>query len=919
MTIQDLKVNHLVEPMGYDSSVLTLSWKCDEKEQKAETEHQNEMLKACVTVTDEDGHPICQKETNRVDACLGLSLPTDQLRPRTCYRIRLTLNPCTAETTFETGKRDESWYGAWITSDADPDLAFFVQKTVTLRKKPERARMYVCGLGLYEVWINGEKAGQEVLSPGYHAYDRHLQIDTLDVTNLLKAGDNDVRIYLGDGWYRGRLGFEGGYTNLYGDRDGVLAELWTDDVLTAATDTNWTWHRSPIRFSNIYDGEIFDPGFLSAKAAPLSFFAKIRKKDQKVRGGQNSRCDQKMSSDGDEYYGKCVLWSPKKCGPLTDRVNPPILADKPLEIKEIIHTPKGETVLDFGQEVTGWMTFEVPNAGANGSALGKDEALHFTAGEILQDGNFFHKNYRTARAQFAYVSDGQKRSVRPHFTFYGFRYLRVELLTKPQIKTETIRISEPLDGGPKKNRIEVLAGLDETARLSDDMIRSLRIRAIPISSRMKRIGQIQTGDPKVNRLYENVIWGQRDNFLDVPTDCPQRDERLGWTGDAQIFSETACLNFDTTAFYRKYMWDMRSEQRLTDGSVPNVVPRLKAGQVAQCGISPWADAGVIIPWNVYRQYGDLELLKEMYPGMKAWVDYTWKKETKEGGPHLIKNGFSFGDWLALDNDKPGPFGATDPLFIASAYYYQDVRSVAAAAQVLSKEEAGKYEMLASEILSAIRDQYFDQSGLCTIRTQTASAVSVMMHLNPTEELRQKQGDALAELVHRNNDHLNTGFVGTAMLLPALSETGHGDLAVTLLLNRDYPSWLYAVDLGATTIWERWNSVMPDGHLNLEGMNSLNHYSYGSIAGWMYRYLGGIREVTPGYRTAVIGPVADPRFQHFEAKIDTASGTYISRWFYQDHQIRYDISVPYGCIAHFRAKNIDRELENGRYMINVSEV
>jgi alpha-L-rhamnosidase N-terminal domain./bacterial alpha-L-rhamnosidase len=359
---------------------------------------------------------------------------------------------------------------------------------------------------------------------------------------------------------------------------------------------------------------------------------------------------------------------------------------------------------------------------------------------------------------------------------------------------------------------------------------------------------------------------------------------------------------------------MRAEQSILEGSVPNVVPRLKRGMVAEHGSSPWADAGVIIPWNVYMHYGNRTLLNECYEGMKAWVDYERKKEEELGGPHLIKDGFHFADWLALDNDAPGPFGATNPLFVASAYYYKNASILSESARVLGNLEDEKiYGDLAKEILSAIRITYYNEEGLCICNTQTGSAISIMFRLNPSEEARIMEGAALVAKINANNGYLNTGFVGTNMLCPALTETGHSNIAINLLLNEEYPGWLYSVKMGATTIWERWNSVMPDGHINEDGMNSLNHYAYGSIEAWMYGYVCGIKPKEPGFKKAIIEPHPDKRLGHASCNLDTAFGRYYVAWRYDGDMVIYELDIPFDTIAEFRCEGIDSKiLKAGKY-------
>ncbi len=807
MKLCNLRVCNLTEPLGFSMDAPVFSWTVED----AEGAQRAARLVICTggqTVYDSG-------ETAQADS-LGWTVPLP-LRPRTRYDYTLRIfgtdgTEAAASSFFETGKRDEPWFGHWISPEQSQSCAL-LQKRFFCTAPDGAARLYLCGLGVYEAYLNGRKVGQEYLAPGYHAYDFHLGAQTYDVTGLLRKGENSLVIALGEGWFKGRLGFEGGYTNLYGDRLYAIAELWQGDSLLAATDEHWDELRSPVAFANIYDGETWD--------------ARIRP----------------------ERLGKVLCAAPDACGPLQDRVSLPVAECDRLPVKELICTPKGDRILDFGQNLTGWVQFC--------STLPMGASISLTAGEILQDGEFYNENYRTARARFTYISDGTDRLVRPHFTFFGFRYMKVDC---------------------------------------ELPIRAEDFTAVHLRSAMPQTVQFSTGSGSVNRLFQNALWGMKDNFLDVPTDCPQRDERLGWTGDAQAISATACQCLYMPAFYRKFLWDMRAEQSALGGSVPNVVPRIKQGMIGEHGSCPWADAAVIIPWNVWRYYGNKALLQETYPGMKAWVDCQRRREEALGGPHLVKDGFHFADWLALDNPQPGPFGATDPLYIASAYYYRCAAIVAEAAELLSLPEAAEYRTLSDEILQALRERYFDEAGLCRIRTQTAAALAVVFGLAQDSKA---QGDQLRMLLAENRDHLNTGFVGTPILCEALSRTGHHDAAVTVLLQEDFPSWLYSVKLGATTIWERWNSVLPDGHMNPEGMNSLNHYTYGSVAGWMLSWLCGLRPAAPGYRKAVLEPRPDRRLGKARAELDTAAGRFVSAWTFEEDCIRYEFTVPFGAEAELR--------------------
>ena len=812
MKIQNLRVNNLTAPLGFQTLPLSFSWTVEsDGEARKEKWSRIQLMEKDVCVFDSGEDAFADK--------LGYRLPAKvKLKPATVYHWTVTVmaddgEKASAFAQFETGKMDEAWKGQWISPEKETSSAI-LRKRFSITQSGE-ARLYLCGLGVYECYINGEKAGEEFLAPGYHSYDFHLQAQTYDVTKLLRQGENEISIWLGEGWFKGRLGFDGGYTDLYGNRLYAIGELdiWTEEGRTCAVCTDETWETcpSPIVFNNIYDGEIYD----------------ARREEAAPEGG-------------------VLLEEPLGCGPLCDRVGLPVQKKESFGVEELIYTPKGDVVLDFGQNLTGWVEFDWDAP--------KGSSITLTAGEILQNGEFYHENLRTAKTEFTYISAGKRAHVRPHFTFYGFRYMKVDC---------------PLE------------------------IKAEQFTAYHLRSDIDQIGEIETGNAKVNQLFSNALWGMKDNFLDVPTDCPQRDERLGWTGDAQAISETACYSLYMPAFYRKYLWDMRAEQSILDGAVPNVVPRLKKGMVSEYGACPWADAGVIIPWNTYLHYGNAALLAETYPGMKSWVDYQRKQEEAQGGPHLIKGGFHFADWLALDHEDPSPFGATDPLYIASAYYYRCAEIVSRCAEALGYNEAAEYGRLAKEIRQAIRDKYFDEEGLCVCRTQTGSALAIQFGLSRN---MKEEGKRLEQRIRENDGHLNTGFVGTPILCQALTKSGHFSTAVDLLLNEEYPGWLYSVNLGATTIWERWNSVLPDGTINPEGMNSLNHYTYGSIEAWMFADVCGLRPIKPGFREAEIAPCPDPRLGYVKGKLKTAAGTFESGWEYRGTQVSYRISVPFGASA-----------------------
>jgi alpha-L-rhamnosidase len=501
------------------------------------------------------------------------------------------------------------------------------------------------------------------------------------------------------------------------------------------------------------------------------------------------------------------------------------------------------------------------------SQLPEGRRILIQYGELLQGGCFYRENLRTAKAEYRYTANGRMTTARPHFTFYGFRYVKVEGMSEEEIR---------------------MAGFIAEA----------------IWSEMEQIGTLETSDHKVNRLITNALWSQRDNSVDIPTDCPQRDERMGWTGDAQAFSATACYTMYTPAFYHKYLSDMLAEQKALDGSVPFVVPNVLAQINQKAGVLPtednpyskkhgssaWGDAATVIPWNIYTFYGDVALLALHYPNMKLWVDYI---RTQDNGSHLWQTGFHFGDWLALDGPKPDScLGGTDVYFVASAYYYLSAKLLAKAAHVLGeKEDAAVYKALAKEIRNAMQCEYFTAEGTLRVDTQTAHVLALHLEIVPKAH-REALAHRLRKLIRRKGDHLDTGFVGTYQLCPTLSKYGMTDVAYQLLFHEDYPSWLYQVNLGATTIWERWNSVLPDGSISGNGMNSMNHYANGSVIQWIYETVIGLRPTAPGFRRVCIAPEPTDRLQYARCTYESAAGRYEVSWERHGHEICYTVSVPF---------------------------
>ena len=603
---------------------------------------------------------------------------------------------------------------------------------------------------------------------------------------------------------------------LFGDEMMAIAELHMEyedgkkEVI--ATDDTWLYRGSDIEESGIYYGEIFNRLLWKNRNNP---WKKVKVKEMPGR--------------------------------LVERYSLPVRVKEELIPIQIIHTPAGELVLDMGQNHAGYMEFTADFA--------EGTRIVIECGEVLQNGNFYHENYRDAQSVFIYISDGRKEIVRPHFTYFGYRYLKVT-------------------GWPGELQKE-------------------DIHAKVVYSDLERTGYIETSDEKINRLYQNCLWSQKSNFIDLPTDCPQRSERLGWTGDAQVFSPTASYNMDTRAFYRKYLRDLRSEQLRAQGAVPNYIPSI--GDHAGAA-SVWGDAAVFIPEQLYTAYGNIEEMEGYYPLMRDWVDYLYRADEENGGKRLLLNRFQFGDWLALDGITEQSFkGATEDDYIGSIYYFRSVKLTAQMAERLGySEDAEKYKKLGEEIYAAILTEYFAPNGRLAMDTQAAYIIALKFGIYRD---REKLIAQFKERMRKDCYQIRCGFVGAPLLCTTLCENGMEDLAYYFLFQESFPSWLYCVNLGATTIWERWNSLLEDGTVSGTGMNSFNHYSYGSVVEFLYSYIAGIRADEPGYRSATIAPMPDMRFRYFNCTYDSASGKYVSNWEIAENGIiMLHVEIPFNCKA-----------------------
>lgn len=722
-----------------------------------------------------------------------------------------------------------NWKAKWIMPGFLDTVGMpnpYFRKNFQAKKKIVSATAYVTAHGMYEAWINGKRVGDAYLSPGWTSYNKRLQYQAYDVTNLVMSGKNAVGVVLGSGWYRGNLGWQTQY-NIYGKDIALLFQLeinYSDgskDVI--GSDQTWKSSTGAIRFADIYHGETID-----------------------------SRLEQKgwSTAEFNESNWKGVELADFQMNNLVATYNQPIRKHETFTPK-IFRTPKGELVADFGQNLVGWCVVKF-----NGKAGDQITLRHF---EVLDKfGNVYTDNMRSAKVTSTYIADGSGEQVfEPHFTFFGFRYVVIE--------------------GVKNFRPEDLT-------------------AVALYSDMPKTGEFECSDPMLNQLQHNIQWGQKGNFLDVPTDCPQRDERMGWTGDAQAFSRTAMYNFDAFNFFAKWARDIDADQ-LPNGSVPFVIPAVLGDPGGSTG---WADVATIVPWNSFLVYGDTAVLKNQYRSMKAWVDFMTSKSSND----LWNTGFHFGDWLFYSpapDDRDGRAAVTDKYLIAQCFYAFSTQLLINSAKILGKTEDVKtYTNLLNRVKTAFQKEYVTPNGRMVSGTQTAYVLALQFDMLP-ESQRTYAAKQLADNVKSYDNHLTTGFLGTPYICNVLTRFGYPDVAYNLLFQKTYPSWLYPVTMGATTIWERWDGIKPDSTFQTETMNSFNHYAYGAIGEWMYRTVAGL-DADPavgGYKKLLIQPQLTDSLQYAKATLETLHGRAVSHWEIKGKDLILNVEVPTNSTAVVR--------------------
>jgi alpha-L-rhamnosidase len=862
LEVNNLRTDYRVNPIGIGNTKPRLSWEILSSE-RGVTQTAYQIVTEINEQTIWDSGKVVSDQSIQI-AYNGPSLKSCQ---RVFWKVKIWDNHgnesgWSSPSFWEMGLlHTNDWKAKWIEPNfyEDPKESTpcpYLRKDFKTDKPIQSARLYVTCHGLYSIEINGKKVSDDLFTPGWTSYHKRLQYQVYDVTALLNDGKNAIGTLLGDGWYRGFLTWQGG-KNLYGQKVALLLQIqikYSDGTEgLVITDDSWRAFSGPVIKSDIYNGETYD----------------AREEAIILNWSMPGYMDLGWNETLVKNYDNSILTA-------SDGV--PVRITQIIKPIEKIITPKGELVFDLGQNIVGWVKFSLK--GDEGSKITLNHA------EVLdKDGNFYIENLRSAKCEDTYIFKGEGiETYEPHFTFHGFRYIKVS---------------------DYKGEIT----------LND-------ICGCAIHSDMKPLGKFECSDPMINQLQKNIQWGMRGNFLDVPTDCPQRDERLGWTGDAQVFAPTACFNMDAAAFFSKWLKDLGADQR-ENGSVPWVVPMCVEGGGGTgwsdgYGATGWADAAIVIPWSVYQAYGDKKILEDQYPSMKAWVDYM-KKESGEG--YIFNTGFHFGDWLAFaeyysyfynapDYGYPGAY--TEKELIATAYFYYTAGILQKTATILDhKQDAKELEELRKKIKTAFAKEFVTSTGRLTSGTQTAYILALVFDIMP-DNLREIAAKRLADDV-THFGHLTTGFLGTPLICQALSDNGYPELAYQLIFNKRYPSWLYPITKGATTIWERWDCIKPDGSFQTAGMNSFNHYAFGAVGNWFYTRVAGLAgdPENPGYKKFVVNPCITKELSFAKAEFHSVYGRIESGWETDGENLKLKIIVPPNtkAIAHIPSDNRELIFEN----------
>lgn len=870
--LKDLVVEHQKSPLGIDCAAPRFGWKLVSSEK-------NVMQTAFRITVSADG--VQEADTGIVESAqsIEVAIPGWQAKPMTEYLVHVTAwdnhgNMGEEETTFETGRLGTIFSGSWVEPEQIPtpnswigkkmdsdsvsaniydgkdrdfsefQKAQYIRIPFEIHKAVKKARVYATAHGMYLFEVNGARPDDRMFAPDNTSYHKILQYQTYDITGLLKEGKNVFGFILGDGWWAGRVGVSGDSCQ-YGDRLGLLVEAviqyedGTEEKITGAKGVSST---GPIIFSDLFVGEKYDATKeLTGWSLP----------------------------DYDDSCWKPVNRAEYSMDNLKGQSDPPVRDVKTFIPTEIFRSPKGEVILDAGQVVAGQVEFSVESPEGLTIKLEHSEILD-------EDGNFYHNIVGTNKEQTVfYITKDGKQTYRPHFTYHGFRYVRIT-------------------GWP--------------GEISPDMF---KIHAI--TSEMEDIGFFETSDKRLNRLQQNIWWSQIANTISIPTDCPQR-EKAGWTGDIMAYAPTMCFLRNADAFLTKWMDNVRADQQ-PDGAIPMIVPFLKAYEIfvkastdsiTSCG---WGDAVIVVPYSVYQAYGDRRILEENYGAMKRWVAYienraenvhpegyeSWEEARKKRSRYLWNTDFHYGDWLipSLVLGNPDASVMMETAYatmgiVAPAYFAFSAKMIGKVAEILGeKEDAAYYRQLYENIRKAFIEEYVHEDGTLDADFQGIYVIALKNGLVP-EKTRQKMVDHLCDLIQKNGGCLDTGFLSILFLMDVLCENGRRDVAYQLMFQTKCPSWLYEVEKGATTMWESWGAIAEDGMVSTY---SFNHYAFGCVGEWMYREIGGLQAKEPGYKKIRVAPSLDCGLTWAEVKEETPYGTASVKWEKEEDKTIVNVEIP----------------------------
>ena len=843
-----LRCEHRHNPLGVDAAWPKLSWvlESEERGQKQSAYH--------ILVADSEEDLWTEEnllwDSGKVasDRSVGVEYEGEELQSgsRCLWKVRVwdglgNPSPYSNPAVWEMGLLETTdWTGRWVSlgegvaGDIHPpageefdDVLMglapcpYLRKKFSLERAVCKARLYATARGVYELYLNGRKVGDDVLSPGWTDYSKRIQYQTYDVTEMLAEGQNALGGILGDGWYAGFVGMDPKRRGAhYGTRPQLLVQLDVEYeggyTKRIASDESWKSSLGPIEFSDLLMGESYDA-----------------RKEQEGWAQPNFDESGWWPVRSEEGLGDARLVAEPDEG---------VRVTREVKTKKVTQPKSGTYVFDLGQNMVGWVRLKVRGKAGTRVTLRHAEALK-------PDGTIYTANLRTARQTDFYVLKGGGEEVfEPRFTFHGFHYVEVT-------------------GYPGEPPLDAITG---------------RV----VHSAMLPSGSFECSNTMVNRLQSNIIWGQRSNFVSVPTDCPQRDERLGWMGDAQIFVRTASFNMDVSAFFTKWMYDVEDAQS-PEGAFPDVAPLLGGLSMLDLsdGAPAWGDAGIVVPWTVYRTYGGTRIVEEHYAAMSRWMEYL-----REANPDLLRTerlGNNYGDWLSPKGDD------TPKDLLATAYWAYDAILMTEMAEVIGRQDdAREYEELFRRIKEAFIEAYVSSDGRVKGDTQTCYTLVLHMDLLPTD-LRGAAAEYLVEAIQREDWHLSTGFVGVGYLCPVLTQAGRTEVAYRLLNNDTFPSWGYTIRQGATTIWERWDGWTEEKGFQSPNMNSFNHYSLGSVGEWLYRHVAGIDQEarSSGYKHIVIHPHPGGGLTSARAEYDSVSGRIASEWEIIDGTFQLRVTIP----------------------------